>query len=243
MLVLAHLSDTHIDGGTRTQERTTRALDHIARLATPPDLVLITGDITHRGTPEEYAHARQLLLGPSPILTLPGNHDDRANYRRHLHGLTASDTPVNAVHRHGGVVFVLLDSVIPGSNAGELSAATHTWLDHTLADNADEPVFLCLHHHPVPLHMPFVDQWPLHGAEKLAALLERHPNVVAVVCGHAHTPAVTTFANRPLLVAPGLASTVRLAWEEGHPQDYDHPALIAFHTYEHGRITTHFRAV
>lgn len=243
MLVLAHLSDTHFDGGARALERTTRALDHVAQLTTPPDVVLVTGDIAHRGKPDEYAEARQVLLGPSPILTMPGNHDDRATYRRHLLNAPASDDPINTVHHIGGAVFVLADSVIPGSNTGELSATTYTWLEHTLAEAGEAPVFLCVHHHPLPLHLPFVDQWPLQGSERLAALVQRHPNIVAVLCGHAHTPATTTFAGRPLLVAPGLASTVRLPWEEGHPQDYDHPALIAFHIYAEGRLTTHFRAV
>ena len=41
-----------------------------------PELVVASGDLTHRGRPEEHDRARSLLvsLGP-PVLAVPGNHD------------------------------------------------------------------------------------------------------------------------------------------------------------------------
>lgn len=41
-----------------------------------PELVVASGDLTHRGRPEEHDRARRLLvsLGP-PVLAVPGNHD------------------------------------------------------------------------------------------------------------------------------------------------------------------------
>jgi 3',5'-cyclic-AMP phosphodiesterase len=53
-------------------------------------------------------------------------------------------------------------------------------------------------------------------------LLTRHPRVLAVVAGHAHTAAASGFAARPVLLAP---------------------VGIALHTIEDRQITTHFRTI
>jgi hypothetical protein len=45
------------------------------------------------------------------------------------------------------------------------------------------------HHPQVRLHDPFIDAIRQHGEERLAGLVERHPHVIAILCGHAHTPA------------------------------------------------------
>lgn len=82
------------------------------------------------------------------------------------------------------------------------------------------------------------------GGKPPAALVERHPQVVAVLCGHAHTAAVTTFAGRPLLVAPGVVSTLRPPGEGGGVADYDAPPGAAFHVLDdEGRLATRYRPV
>ncbi|MFD7659405.1 metallophosphoesterase [Actinosynnema sp. NPDC059797] len=67
---------------------------------------------------------------------------------------------------------------------------------------------------------------------------------VFALCGHAHTAAASTFAGRPLLVAPGVVSTIRLPWEGSDVVDLDQPAAVAFHVLDDGgRLTTHYRFV
>ena len=75
--------------------------------------------------------------------------------------------------------------------------------------------------------------------------MRRHQQVVAVLCGHAHTAASTWFAGRQLLVAPGVASTLLLPAERptGDVLDGDAPPAIAFHLLDGDRLTTHFRVV
>lgn len=94
----------------------------------------------------------------------------------------------------------------------------------------DTPVFVYFHHPPVLLHSPFIDQI--------------RQQVVGILCGHAHSAAATTFAGRPLLVAPGVASTLKLPWERGDDLDYRLPPAIAFHVLdENWRLTTHYRVI
>ena len=96
---LAHLSDPHLsslDGVSCSQLRGKRALGYLSwrrrrrhvhrrdvlervvadAIATNPDLVLISGDLTHVGLPSECAAAAQWLDSlPRPICLVPGNHD------------------------------------------------------------------------------------------------------------------------------------------------------------------------
>ena len=246
MLVIAHLSDIHVDGGDARAGRVRRVVTYLAGLPRPVDAVLVTGDITDHGAPEEYVQARDLLAAlPGPVLTCPGNHDARSTYRTVFLGGEPGDEPVNQVHEVGGAVFAMCDTTIPGRGDGYLDDATLAWLDDVVAAAPDgAPVFVCCHHPPVLLHSTYVDPIRQQGGDRLAALLDRRPQVTALLCGHAHTPAATTFAGRPLLVAPGVVSTLRLPWEREDPLDYDMPPALAFHVLgDDGRLTTHYRLV
>ncbi|MEU4535998.1 metallophosphoesterase [Streptosporangium sp. NPDC023825] len=249
MIVIAHLSDTHIDGGRRSAERTRAVMDHLEDLPHDLDAVLVTGDIADHALPEEYERARRLLTSRHPVMICPGNHDERAAFRRHLLGQPETTAPINQVHHAAGVVIALCDSSVPGRDEGFLEDETLAWLEETLARApARVPVLVGFHHPPARLHVPFVDGIRQFGAERLAAIADRHHNLAAFLCGHAHTPAATTFAGRPLLVAPGVVSTLRLPWERrAHPEDHvhlDQPPALAFHVLDdEGRLTTHYRCV
>jgi Icc protein len=246
MIVLAHVSDTHLDCGPRNVERAARVMSYLNDLPGPVDAVVVTGDIADHGRPAEYDEARKILSSPLPLFTCPGNHDVRAAYREVLLGApVAGDAPINEVHRVAGAVLALCDSSIAGRAEGFLADSTLEWLDTVLADAPrDAPAFIGFHHPPVLLHSPFIDRIRQHGADRLAEVVRRHPQVVALLCGHAHTPAATTFAGRPLLVAPGVVSTLRLPWERGEPLDYELPPAIAFHILDDdGRLTTHYRVI
>jgi 3',5'-cyclic-AMP phosphodiesterase len=244
MIVIAHLSDTHLDLGDHAAERATRVLTYLHGLPRPVDVVLVTGDIADHGLPEEYEQARKILDSPLPLFTCPGNHDVRRAYREALLMTSGSDGPVNAVHHAAGALFAMCDSSIPGRNDGLLDDESLDWLDGVLAGSGDAPAFVCFHHPPVELHSGLLDPIRQHGEERLAAVVERHPQVVALLCGHAHTPAASTFAGRPLLVAPGVVSTLRLPWEGADALDKRLPPALAFHILgDDGRLTTHYRVL
>ena len=246
MYVIAHISDSHLDGGDRNAERAARVIAYLAGLEQPVDVVLITGDIADNGLPSEYEEALKALGCSYPLLVCPGNHDRRGAFRRSLLGEVAETdpaAPINMARSVGGVTFAMCDSSIPGEHSGHLADETLAWLDGVLAATT-EPSFVCFHHPPVTLQVPMIDTIRLHGEQRLAAVIERHPHVVALLCGHAHTAAASTFAGRPLLIAPGLTSTIVLPWENDGFVDLEQPPGVAFHVLdEHARLTTHFRVV
>ncbi|MCX5010397.1 metallophosphoesterase [Streptomyces sp. NBC_00555] len=250
VIVIAHLSDIHLDGGPRAADRTRAVMNYLDALPHDLDAVLVSGDIADHAAADEYEEAAKLLRSRHPVVVCPGNHDERVAFRQGLLGEeTPSAEPVDQVLRGEGFVLAVCDSSVPGEDHGLLEESTLAWLDGVLADTPREtPVLVAFHHPPVPLHVPYVDTIRQFGEERLAALVERHPHLTAFLCGHAHTAAATTFAGRPLLVAPGVVSTVRLPWEAptgtSEHVHLDEPPAVAFHVIgDDGRLTTHYRVV
>ncbi len=90
---LVQLSDTHFGGEDRPVVEA--VVDYLHRA--PPDLTLVTGDLTLNGLPREFrAAAAWLKRLPGPRVCTPGNHDTPywnlplralspfARYRRHI---------------------------------------------------------------------------------------------------------------------------------------------------------------
>ncbi|GIH04117.1 3',5'-cyclic adenosine monophosphate phosphodiesterase CpdA [Rhizocola hellebori] len=241
MIVLAHLSDTHFDGGQRSAARAGQVMDYLHALPGHLDAIIVTGDITDHGLPEEHEQAEKVLRSSLPVHTCPGNHD----------GYTPYAGPLNSEHDLGEATLILCDSVIMGRDDGEFSDETLDWLAATLAAAAEEkPVLIGFHHPPVDVHHGLLDTINLgrRSQERLAALMAEHPKVVALLCGHVHSAAAATFAGRPVLMAPGVTSTLNLPWEVSgeltwkNTVDYGPPPALAFHVIaDNGRVTTHFR--
>lgn len=254
-MLLAHISDLHLDGGARAAERAARVVTYINAMSRRPDAVLVTGDIADHGAPAEYAEAAELLARiDAPVLTCPGNHDDRAAYRKGLldlpgePGAAAPDpyAPINRLHRVGDYAILMCDSTIPGEDGGLLEDATLEWLTRTLDALGDTPALIAFHHPPTVIHHEYLDSINLSNSDRLAELLAgRAPAAPALLVGHAHTSAATTFAGLPLLIAPGVTSTLRMPWETGEDLvNIVSPPGIAFHVLdEDRRIMTHFRVV
>lgn len=251
MRLFAQITDTHLDGGPWALARTRAVMTRLRDM--PLDAILVTGDVVDHGAVHEYEQAAAELAADVPVLILPGNHDERTAFRKVLlrddRRSDRTQAPINAVHRVRGVTVALCDSSIPGRSEGRLAPETLDWLRSVLVA-ADGPVLVCLHHPPVPTYHPLMDEILLTNPDDLAAVLADGPGVVAVLCGHGHQPMATTFAGRPLVVAQGVISTLRLTWAAGHPRDWDDAVEpdarpgIAFHVVEDdGRVTTHFRTV
>lgn len=248
MLLVAQVSDTHFDLGTRNYERAERVMAYLAELRHRPDAIVVTGDITESGQPDQYAEARIALQADIPVFLLPGNHDERTAFREILLGVRPSADPIHQVHRVGELTMVLLDSTVPGQSGGRLSDESLRWLCKVLGEApAGKPILLALHHPPVRLHSPIIDEIGLAEPERLAEIIADEERIVGVLAGHAHSAASSVFAGRPLLVGPSTASVLGGAWELGLPDrvmDYAPDPAIALHVVDTDhRMTTHFRSV
>ena len=70
---MLHISDLHLGHATAPQP-----LERLRELIPDldPEILVVTGDLTHRGRPAELERARELLQSLGlPLLAIPGNHD------------------------------------------------------------------------------------------------------------------------------------------------------------------------
>ncbi len=257
MLLVAHVSDTHFDGGPRAAERATRVVDYLNSLIRPADAVVVSGDVTDHGLDAEYAQVRTVFDQlRTPVYFLPGNHDQRGPFRAFLAGVDADgptggpgvdgDAPINQLIQLDRATFALCDSTIPGRLDGYLSEETLGWLAEVAeATDPATALFVCFHHPPVNLHSGLLDPIRQHGEDRLAAVLDGRRGRTVLLCGHAHTPAATTFAGVPLIVGPSVASTLVLPWEPSPDTlDFDRPPALAMHVLDDtGTLTTHYRTL
>jgi 3',5'-cyclic AMP phosphodiesterase CpdA len=246
--LIAHVSDTHFGGPPDARDRAERLLAHLDAMAPRPDVLLVSGDIADHGTAAEYAEARAVLAGWSgPLALVTGNHDVREEFVRGLLDREA-DGPVLFALEAPAFRLLVLDSLVDAVDGqrqdhGVVGADQLDWLDRRLAED-DRPAFVSLHHPPVDIGLELMAPILLRDPEPLAAVLARHPHVVATLVGHAHTACATTFAGRPLLIGGGSASTVTMD-AEGLPRLWEAaPATFALHLlHDDGRLTSHWRAL
>lgn len=187
---LTHITDPHLYGGERELLRGIATLPSLeATLANarrrdwPPDAVLVTGDLV-QDDPGGYAHFRRLLGALRlPVLCLPGNHDEPEAMRREL---DCEPFVIGGAVDLGLWRIVLLDSTIPGSAAGRLSAQSLASLESALAAARQRHVLVCLHHHPVPMASRWLDRVGLQNAGEFFDIVDGHTNVRGIVWGHVH---------------------------------------------------------
>jgi Icc protein len=190
---LLQFTDTHLLPdpagslrGARTLPRLQACLDHARRNFFPTDAIVLTGDIVHDDA-AAYG-AVDLLFGDlgMPVLLIPGNHDVPDEMRRQL-----SHAPFQVGGQWctaNGWQVLLLDSWFAESADGEgqLGAAQLQEVDRALASGKEPHALVFLHHPPVPMDSPSLDELGLLDGPELSATVARHPRVRGVCWGHAH---------------------------------------------------------
>jgi Icc protein len=206
LTVVVQLSDPHIGAeweGRDPAAALNAAVEQVIALDLRPAAVLVTGDVTEHGDSAEYELALELLspLG-EPLHVLPGNHDDRAQLRRHFELPGAGAEPVRYAADAGQLRVMLLDTTIPGADGGELSPELLAWLDSELDGGA--PTLVAMHHPPLWTGLPASDAMGVSAAERaaLAAVVARHPHALRIVAGHFHRSIAGELGGRAVLVAP-----------------------------------------
>jgi Icc protein len=252
-MLLAHLTDLHVRppgvAAYRVVESTMlaqRALCSVARLRPRPDAVVISGDLTDCGLVSEYLALDGMLresLGDLPVYLIPGNHDRRDNFRSGLGnycGVTSDPEFVQYVVEDLPVRLVMLDSVVPGAGHGELCSRRLDWLDRCLAAAPARPTMLVMHHPPILCGLSLLDSIHLRSAEALAELLQGHPQVERILCGHHHRPIVGRLGHAIVCVAPSVAHQSEMTLENDQGRFVLEPAAYQLHLrLPDGQIATH----
>jgi len=236
MTRLIHLSDPHF--GTVPANLPTALAATLATLS--PDAVILSGDLTQRARPSQFAAARQFIATcPAPLLAIPGNHDiPLFNLPLRLLAPWRNWTQGLALPLEGDITTPR--ALIAGIN----TANPHVWKDGRIrpaqldrlaalfARAGDRHRIVALHHPPEP---PNSEAPSLaDAAQAVAAFADM--GVDMLLSGHLHFTHIA-----PLTAAPSILS-VQAGTCLSTRTRKDGNAFSMIDLTEDGATITHFRA-
>jgi 3',5'-cyclic AMP phosphodiesterase CpdA len=231
---LLHLSDLHV--GTVSEPDVERALGSLIERV-DPELIVASGDLTHRARPREHDRAAAFLMRlERPLLVVPGNHDiPWAFPGRFTHPFREFERhwqTTEPVHQGDGLFVVGLNSVRPwrhqsgGVRSGQLQRAAE------LLANAPGGALrvVVLHHHLIGAPWRSRKKPVARRSHVLAALVDAGAELI--LAGHIHQAAVSE--RHEFEVAPGSlrGATVSIAPGLGQPRPDRRGEARGLHVYE-----------
>jgi 3',5'-cyclic-AMP phosphodiesterase len=217
--LLVQLSDVHLavggvgPHGARTRDNLLAALREVAAAGLRPDVFLLTGDLADAGEGPCYDDLAAIMAGAARasqarVIFLPGNHDDRAAFRRHLLGEAGAAVsavgPINRTYWRDGLRIIALDSTIPGEDGGALDERTLDYLRAELRTPAPDGTIVALHHPPVASPVAPMAGIALRDPARLRDAIAGS-DVRIVLCGHSHHEQSGLLGATPVWVSPAVA--------------------------------------
>lgn len=189
---ILHVSDLHL--GHRDSFEPLDALPElVARVE--PELMVATGDLSHRGRPEQLEQARALLEAVGlPLFAVPGNHDIPYTFPARLTGTFEPWRQVfgdpEPVHSSSGLLVVGLNSVRPWHHqGGALEDAQVTRAVERLRSAPAQALrVVALHHHLAAPPWRAKRKRPLRHRDRILQAFAA-AGAELVVSGHVHQSA------------------------------------------------------
>jgi len=250
-MIIAQISDTHLAGrGKKTYgiapmgDNLSKCVEHINQFNPAPDLVLVTGDITCSGKPEEYDLAASLLNKlHAPYFIIPGNHDNKMNLLS-----TFSETAydyvegfINYVINDYDIRLIAMDTTIRNKHGGEVCEERANWLNDRLAEDKSKPTIIFMHHPPVKLSIRESNFDGFIGAERLGEVIENYSNIERILCGHVHLPTFVQWHGTIVSTAPSIGMQLVLDLTLEKPSEFilEEPAYQLHHWTPQKNLVTH----
>ncbi len=226
-------------------------IDHLSEMTPRPDVVIVSGDLVENGDDKRaYRHMEALVKRwQGPLIWAVGNHDDRANFLEVLPEVPTDENGfIQYEVEHGGLRFVVVDTLDPGRHGGMICEARAKWLRARLREKRDMPTVIIMHHPPIDTGIEWMSALPneewVQRAEKV---IKPAKQVVAILAGHVHRPIASGFAGKRVVVATSTAPLVALDLDDVDPMHPDGRALIigdapgfAVHYWDGATLLSHF---
>ena len=203
-----------------------------------PELVVASGDLTHRGRAEEHDRAHRFLvsLGP-PVLAVPGNHDlpytFPARFTRPWEQFERVWETAEPTYASPTLHVVGLNSARPFRHQG--GALPHAQLERAgarLRDAADGAYrVVVLHHHMLGAPWRASRKKPVsHRNEVLRALVSAGADLI--LAGHIHQAAVSERHEFEVVTGDVRAAVISIAPGLGRPRPSRLGEARGLHVYE-----------
>jgi Icc protein len=238
---LIQFTDLHLYGeaagalrGVVTWPALEATVAHALASSSPWDGLLLTGDLVQDDA-AGYERVRT-LFGDSdvPVYCIPGNHDEIGAMQA---ALAEPPFQVGGNALAGRWQLVMLDSCLPGTASGRVSAAELARLDATLTDHPDRYALVCLHHHPIGMGSRWLDRVGLENGDELLRVIDRHPQVRVLLWGHVHQAYDGRRGRVRMLATPSTCAQFKPG-EDGFALDARPPAYRWLDLHADGRVET-----
>ena len=231
---LLHISDLHAGSAEETAfEHTLEPL--VERVE--PELIAVTGDVTHRGRRREHERAAAFLRGLGrPLLVIPGNHDIPyafpARITRPWAEFERQWETVEPVFRSDDLHVVGLNSVRPWRH--QSGGIDHSQIARTrdlLSEAADGALrVVALHHHLIGAPWRSRKKPVSRRSEVLAGLVDAGAELI--LAGHIHQSAVSERHEFEVDRHGLRGTTVSVAPGLGQPRPNRRGEARGLHVYE-----------
>ncbi len=189
-----HISDLHLIDrghlyGINPISRFKKALESIKKHHSNSDFVVITGDLSDKGSVKSYEILKEAIDSfPIPIHLILGNHDNRSNFLKVFPEYENSNKFVQYLKEYDDRVFIFLDTLAKKNTGGKLCKKRFKWLKDRLKENSSKPLYIFMHHNPIESGMYLFDDggWGLEKRDKFWELLEKYENIKHISFGHIH---------------------------------------------------------
>jgi 3',5'-cyclic AMP phosphodiesterase CpdA len=236
---ILHVSDLHI--GTHEDAAVARALAGLVERARP-DLLIVTGDLTHRNRQAQHERAASFLRGlGAPLLVVPGNHDiplwPPGRFTRTFAAFEQSWGETEPVYASDSLHVVGLNSVRPWRHqSGGLRAAQLAWAGERLGEAAPGAFrVVALHHHMIGAPWRTRKKPVAHRNRVLGALVDSGAELI--LAGHTHQGAVSERREFEVVHGEVRAVVVSVAPGLGQPRPDRRGEARGLHVYEAGETT------
>jgi 3',5'-cyclic AMP phosphodiesterase CpdA len=217
---LLHLSDLHV--GSREEPRLEPGLaDLIDRI--DPELIVASGDLTHRGRAYQHDRAAAFLQGLGrPIFAVPGNHDipytPIARFTRTFEQFERHWTTTEPTHRSERLHVVGLNSVRPWlQQSGRIRRAQLEDAARRLADAVPGALkIVVLHHHLLGAPWRSRKKPVRDRSRVLAGLVDAGAELI--LAGHIHQAAVSERHEFEVVTGEVRGAVVAIAPGLGQPR-------------------------
>ena len=231
-----HLSDLHFGAGDdEAIERGTPVL--IDRF--DPELVIASGDLSHRGRPEQLARASRFLRGLArPVVAVPGNHDipllSPTRFTRPFHAFDREWQTSEPTFAADGVHVIGLNSVRPWRHqSGGIRRAQLVDAKTRLSAAAEGSFrIVVLHHHLTGAPWRSRKRPVARRNHVLAALVAAGADLI--LAGHIHQASVSERREFEISTGAERSVVVSIAPGLGQPRPKRQGEARGVHVYEVG---------
>lgn len=149
-----------------------------------PSLIALTGDISQDYSLASYETAAKIFYDiPCPIIATMGNHEHPETFTRFFNDPTKD---INKIVTLDNWLLLFLNSHYQKHVDGQLAKKELDFLQQNLTTTTKENVIIFLHHQVISIASTWLDKIKLNNALQLLEIIDQHPNVKAVICGHVH---------------------------------------------------------